>query len=67
MIGQILHFLRYRQLEITSGLKNSPGYVFLLKKLKKDIEIALTPTSIVLSILHGKHAIYICEKKDVVL
>ena len=48
MIGQILHFLRYRQLEITSGLKNSPGYVFLLKKLKKDIEIALTPTSIVL-------------------
>ena len=48
MIGQILHFLRYLQLEITSGLKNSPGYVFLLKKLKKDIEIALTPTSILL-------------------
>ena len=30
--------------KITSGLKNSPVYVFLLKKLKNDIEIVLNPT-----------------------
>ena len=27
-----------------SGLENSPGCVFWLKKLKNDIEIALKPT-----------------------
>ena len=26
--GQILHFLGYLLRKITSGLKNSPGYVF---------------------------------------
>ena len=30
--------------KVTSGLKNSPGYVFWLGKLKNDIEIALKPT-----------------------
>ena len=42
--SQILHFLRYFLFKITSGLKNSPVYVFLLKKLKNDIEIVLNPT-----------------------
>ena len=42
--SQILHFLRYLLFKITSGLKNSPVYVFLLKKLKSDIEIVLNPT-----------------------
>ena len=42
----MLHFLRYLLLKITSGLKNFPGYVFWLKKLKNDIEIALKPTGI---------------------
>ena len=30
----------------SSVLKNSPGYVFWLKKLKNDIKIALKPTGI---------------------
>ena len=38
--GQILHFLRWPLLKIISGLLNSPGYVFSLKKSKNDIEIA---------------------------
>ena len=53
---------------LTSGLKNSPGYVFSLRKLKNDIKIALNywywaigkPIKIY-------HAVYICEKKDVAL
>ena len=44
--GQIQQFLRLLLLKITSGLKNSPGYVFLLKKLKNGIKIALEPTGI---------------------
>ena len=44
--SQILHFLRLLLLKITSGLKNSPGYIFLVKKLKNDIEIVLKPTGI---------------------
>ena len=31
---------------MTTGLKISPGFVFWLKKLKNDIEIALKPTGI---------------------
>ena len=31
---------------MTTGLKNSPGFVFWLKKLKNDIEIALKPTAL---------------------
>ena len=31
---------------ITSDLKNSPGYFFWLKKLKNDIKIALKATGI---------------------
>ena len=30
----------------SSGLKNSPGYVFWLKKLKNDIKGVLKPTGI---------------------
>ena len=30
--------------QIISGLENSPAYVFLLKKFKTDILIALKPT-----------------------
>ena len=44
--GQIQQFLRLLLLKITSGLKNSPGYVFSLKKLKNGIKIALEPTGI---------------------
>ena len=44
--GQILHFLRYLLLKITSGLKNSPWYLFLIKKLKNDIKVALKLTGI---------------------
>ena len=36
----------HRWLEIISGPKNSPGYLFWLKKLKNDIKIALKPTGI---------------------
>ena len=36
----------HRQLKITSGLENSPGYLFFLKKLKNDMKIALKPTGI---------------------
>ena len=46
MIGedrQIQQFLRWLLLKITSGLKNSPGYLFWLEKLKNDIKIALKP------------------------
>ena len=43
---QIQQFLRLLLLKIVSGLKNSPGYVFLLKKLKNGIKIALEPTGI---------------------
>ena len=43
---QIQQFLRQILLKITSGLKNSPGYLFWLKKLKNDIEIALKATGI---------------------
>ena len=31
---------------MTSGLKNSPGYVFWFEKLKNDIETALKTTVI---------------------
>ena len=34
--GQTLHFLRKLLPKITSGLRNSPGNVFGLKKLKND-------------------------------
>ena len=44
--GQILRFRRQLLLKITSGLKNSPAYVFWFKKLKNDIEIALKSTGI---------------------
>ena len=49
MIGggsQILHYLRELLLKITSGLKNSLGHVFCLKKLKNDMKIALKRTGI---------------------
>ena len=36
----------HRKLKIISGLENSPGYLFLLKKLKNDIKIALQSTDI---------------------
>ena len=36
----------HRWLQITSGLENSPGYLFWLKKLKNNIKIALKPTAI---------------------
>ena len=32
--------------KITSDLKNSPGYVFWLKKLKNELKIALKATGI---------------------
>ena len=44
--NQIQHFPRKLYLKITSGLKNSPGYVFWLKKLKSDIKIALRSAGI---------------------
>ena len=43
---QLLHFVRYRLLKITSSLKNFSGYVFWLAKLKNDIKVALKPTAI---------------------
>ena len=42
--GQMQHFPRYLLLKITSGFKNSPGYVFWLKKLKNNINIVLKAT-----------------------
>ena len=45
-------------LQITSGLENSSGYAFWLKKLKNDIDIALKASRIT-----RYHAVYICEKK----
>ena len=44
--GQIQQFLRWIVLKITSGLENSPGYAFWLKKLENDIKIPLKPTCI---------------------
>ena len=44
--AQILHFVRYLTLKITSGLKNFPGYAFWLSKLKNDIRTAIKPTAI---------------------
>ena len=44
--GQILHFLGYLLRKITSGLKNSPEYVFWLKNSKIKIESGLKPTGI---------------------
>ena len=63
--GQILHFLRYLLLKITSGLKNSPWYLFLIKKLKNDIKVALKLTGIKLQANPIKiyHAVYICQKR----
>ena len=67
--GQILRFRRQLLLKITSGFKNSPGYVFWFKKLKNDIEIALKSTGIELQANPIKvyHVVYICEIKDVAL
>ena len=62
--SQILHFLRYLLLKIIFSLKDFPGYVFWLKKLKNDIKIALKPTGIKLYANPIKiyHVVYICEK-----
>ena len=67
--AQILHFLRSFLFKIISDLKNFPGYVFWLQKLKYDIEIALKPTGIKLYANPIKiyHVVYVCEKKDVAL
>ena len=67
--GQILRFRRQLLLKITSGFKNSPGYVFWFKKLKNDIEIALKSTGIELQANPIKvyPVVYICEIKDVAL
>ena len=75
--GQILQFLRQVLFKITFGLKNPPTYVFWLKKLKNDIEIALkldcskscynTGIKLWENPIKIYHAVYICEKKDVAL
>ena len=44
--NEILHFLRSLLTKITSGLKNSAGHAFWIKKLKNDIEIDLKSTGI---------------------
>ena len=57
---------KYNNFQITSAwLKNSPGYVFWLKKLKNDIKIALKPTGIKLkgNPIKIYYAVYICEQK----
>ena len=46
--GQILHFLRSIPLKVISGLKDSPGYVFWLKKLKNDFKLFVKLTGITL-------------------
>ena len=50
---------------MTSGLKNSPGYLFWLKKLKNDIKIALKPTGIKpeKNLIKIYYVVHICEKK----
>ena len=54
---------------MTSGLKNSPGYFFSLKKFKNDIKIALKPTGIMLweNQIKIYYGVYNCEKNDVAL
>ena len=54
-------------LKIIPCPKDLPGYGFQLNKLKNGMEIALKPIGIeaidkILSILWGKHVVYICEK-----
>ena len=64
--NQMLHFLRKLLPKLTSDLKNSPGYVLWLKKLKNGIEISLKATGVELQANHIKicHALYICEKNE---
>ena len=68
---QIQQFLRFQQLllKITSGLKNSPGYLFSLKKFKNDIKIVLKPTGIMVweNLIKIYYAVYVCEKNDATL
>ena len=66
---QIQQVFRSPLLKITSGLKNSPGHDFWLKKLKNDIKITLKPTGIKLQENPIKiyYAVYNCKKNDVTL
>ena len=63
---QIQQFLRQLLIKTTSGLKNSLGYLFWLKKLKNDIKIALKPNGIKLqkNLIKIYYAVYICEKEN---
>ena len=53
---------------MTSGFKNFPGHIFLIQETQKwHWDCPKTSwylaTGKILSIMHGKYAVYICEKK----
>ena len=51
--------------QTTSGLENSPGYVFRLEKFKNDVEIALKPNGFKLyeNPIKIYHSVYIFKRK----
>ena len=69
IVGVAKYYIFLDSFKIVSGLKNYPGYVFWLQKLKNYIITALKPTGIKLEANPIKiyHAVYIFEKKDVTL
>ena len=68
--GVAKYYIFLDSFKIISGLKNYPGYVFWLQKLKNYIIIYnLQPNGIklVANPIKIYHAVYIFEKKDVTL